>query len=355
MKLLKIMAVLAVFALLMTAAGCERKVVNEGKNSEELTSCFTCHADNDSRLLQAKGEWQNSVHASGTNVDYTNRAGRPCAQCHQHQGFVDFITTGTIHPPYANAAAIHCFTCHAPHSTGTLNLRTEAAVTLANGDSFNHGAANLCARCHQSQTSVTTITDNLMLTSNRWGPHHAPQADMLQGTNGFEIAGYDYESSGHAGAIEEGCVGCHMANPQIHDGYKVGGHSWNMIDEETGTDMVAVCNACHPDAESYDYEGIQTEVEEKLGTLRTLLVTAGVLADFDGEYLPNVPTDDTLIIADKNIAGALLNYLLIEGDRSEGVHNAKYILGLLDSSIDYLQTNLPGLARRGEPLPIAAH
>ena len=355
MKLLKLMAVLAVFALLMTVAGCERKVVNEGKDSNELTSCFTCHADNDSRLLQAKGEWQNSVHASGNNIDYTNRGGLPCARCHQHQGFVDFVTTGAIHPPYANVAAIHCFTCHAPHSTGTLALRTEAAVTLANGVSFNHGAGNLCANCHQALMSVTTITDDFMLTSNRWGPHHGTQADMLQGTNGYEFAGFDYEYSGHATDVEETCVGCHMANLTIFDGYKVGGHSFNMIDEETGTDMVAYCNNCHPDAESYDYEGVQTEVEEKLTTLQSLLIDAGVLANFYGEYLPNVPTDDTLIIADKNIAGALYNYLLIEADRSEGVHNAKYIIGLLDSSIEYLQTNLPGLAGRGEPLPVAAH
>ncbi len=355
MKLLKLMAVLAVFALLMTEVGCERKVVNEGKNSNELTSCFTCHADNDSRLLQAKGEWQNSVHASGDNIDYTNRGGSPCAKCHQHQGFVDFVTTGVIHPPYANVAAIHCFTCHAPHSTGNLNLRTEAPVSLANGVSFDHGAGNLCANCHQALMSVTTITDSLKLTSSRWGPHHGTQADILQGTNGYQYAGYDYESSGHATDVEEACAGCHMANPTIHDGYKVGGHSFTMIDEETGSNLVKYCNNCHPSAEDYDYAGIQTEAIAKMDTLRSLLLVGGVLADVNGEYLPNVPTDDTLTIADKNIAGALFNYLLIEADRSEGVHNAKYIIGLLDSSIEYLRTNLPVLAAREEPSPIAAH
>ena len=36
-------------------------------------------------------------------------------------------------------------------------------------------------------------------------------------------------------------------------------------------------------------------------------------------------------------AGAMWNYLLAEEDRSMGVHNAKYIMGLLDSSIQYLE------------------
>ena len=46
-------------------------------------------------------------------------------------------------------------------------------------------------------------------------------------------------------------------------------------------------------------------------------------------------------------AGAVWNYLIVEGDRSEGVHNAKYILGLLTSSIEFLNGTLP------TPAPLA--
>jgi formate-dependent nitrite reductase cytochrome c552 subunit len=336
MRNFNLLWLIALLALLIFLVGCERKVVNENKGGEESASCFTCHGDSEGRLIQAEGEWRNSVHASGAHVDYTNRSSY-CPRCHSHEGFTDYLATDATHGPYASASAIHCFTCHAPHTTGTLELRTESAVTLVDGSSFDHGAGNLCANCHQSLLSASTITDSIMLTSNRWGPHHGTQADMLNGTGGYEFADYDYESSGHATDVEEACAGCHMANVQTTDGYKIGGHSFNMVDEESGSNLVKYCNTCHPDAKSYDYDNAQTTVEEKLDTLQGLLLDAGLLADSHGELLPNVPTDDTLIIADKNIAGALYNYLVIEADRSEGVHNFKYINGLLESSIEYLR------------------
>ncbi len=351
MKLLRLLGPIALMALLLLATGCERKVVYESKESSALTSCFTCHGDADSRLIQAEGEYDNSVHASGNNVDYTNR--RSCGRCHSDNGFLDYLATGADKAPYDHPAAIHCFTCHAPHTSGSLALRTTAAVTLANGDTFDHGEGNLCASCHQARMGANAIdTDDYEITSNRWGPHHSMQADILNGSNCYEIEGYTYEKSTHATQVPNACIGCHMANPQVHDGYKIGGHSWNMIDEETGSDLSSVCTGCHTTAEDYNYDNIQTDVVAMIDTLREQLVDFGVLAFSQGEYLPNVPTDDTLTIADKNVAGTLFNYLMIEGDRSEGVHNPAYVRSVLANSIAYMNSVMIGKRRYG---PIASH
>ena len=138
-----------------------------------------------------------------------------------------------------------------------------------------------------------------------------------------------------------------MGNVNAHDGYKIGGHSWNMVDEETGSNLVLNCQKCHAAFTSYDSKapqdydgdgvinGYQTETLGLLDTLRTLLAGAGYLKKQpDGSYLPanmRVPRD---------IAGCVWNYLFIEDDRSEGVHNFKYEYGLLKSSIDYLKAHL---------------
>ncbi|SYZ73033.1 conserved exported hypothetical protein [Candidatus Zixiibacteriota bacterium] len=351
MKFLRLLGPIAFLAVLLLATGCERKVVYESKESSVLTSCFTCHGDSDSRLIQAEGEYANSVHASGTTVDYANRAG--CGRCHSDNGFLDYLATGSDDAPYDHPAAIHCFTCHAPHTSGNLNLRTTAAVTLANGVSFDHGEGNLCANCHQARMGANAIaSDDYQITSNRWGPHHSMQADILNGTNCYEIEGYTYNKSPHATQVTNACIGCHMANPQVHDGYMVGGHSWNMVDEESGSDLSSVCTTCHTTAESFDYDSIQTDVVAMMDTLRTQLIDFGVLTFTQGSYLPNVPSGDTLTIADKNVAGCLFDYLMIEGDRSEGVHNPAYVRSVLGNSIDYMNGVLVGKRRYG---PIASH
>lgn len=337
-KTAKWMMVCLAFGLFLLA-GCERKVVVENNELTDASSCFTCHGD-DGLITTEQGQWQNSVHASGAQVDYTNRGGTSdCTRCHSHQGFVDFLTTGTLNAPYPHPGAIHCFTCHAPHTSGTLDLRTDASFELLNGDVFNSGKGNLCANCHHSRLDVGSLVDSVAI-NNRFGPHHGPQADILAGTNGYEYDGFTYEQSPHITAVENACVGCHMATAQTHDGYMVGGHSFSMIDEETGSSLVLVCDSCHVGAESYDFtadddydhdgdtEGFQSEMEGLLDSLRTILIAAELLDEDSDE-----PTSGTV---DAGTAGAIYNFLIVEEDRSEGVHNFKYEVGLIQSAIEYM-------------------
>lgn len=342
MRTIKLLAIFVLGLALIISAGCERKITTESSGDGlSATDCFTCHGD-EGRLLAAKGEWQNSVHASGNNVDYTNRGGRDCTECHDHQGFIEFQETGSVSAPYDMVSAIHCFTCHAPHERGDLTLRVDDAYTLQNGVVFDHGAANLCANCHHARFDVRDIGANYYVSSSHWGSHHGPQSDLLQGTGGYEFTGFTYETSPHANAVTDGCIGCHMGNPATHTGYKVGGHSFNMVDEESGTELSGICaqESCHPSATDFDYDGAQTTVDSLLDSLEVLLYAEG-LVDDEGE-----PEPDTIAVAGET--GALYNFIMIHEDRSEGIHNFKYIKGLLESSIDYMESVIAGKARGEE-------
>lgn len=331
---------LAVFFIAMI--GCEREVT-ETIFVDDSDDCFECHGD-DGILLQAKGEWQNSTHASGTNVDYTNRGGSDCTQCHNHQGFLEFLATGEVQAPYDNVSAIHCFTCHAPHERGDLTLRTTDPVALVDGSTFDYGDGNLCVACHKSRRDPSGITDDFTISSSHWGPHHGPQGDVMDGTLGYEYSGYTYENTNHASAIEKQCVTCHMGNPRTHSGYGVGGHSFNIVDDE-GNSIAGVCSDCHSAADAIDFtadadydfdgvtEGYQTEIVGLVDSLGLLLYNQGLLSDpVDGHPVRN------FVVADGGVAGALWNYLVVIEDQSKGTHNFKYLHGLLQSSIEYINS-----------------
>jgi formate-dependent nitrite reductase cytochrome c552 subunit len=357
MKRSIVLFVLLAVALLFVW-GCERKVTNEitqvtqGLNSE---ACMKCHNDESGALLQAEGEWQNSIHASGNNVDYTNRGGvgTDCTKCHDQQGFIKWLDSGIVAGPYDNVSAIGCFTCHDPHTRGDMSLRIESAYTLANAVVFDHGEGNLCANCHHIRTDVRAeIVDN-KATTNRFGPHHGPQADLLQATGGYQYAGMTYNTSTHGTAVDNSCIGCHMGNPQVHDGYKIGGHSWNMEDEESGYNLIAVCTPCHAKAKTdfdfvadtvkatYDFdkdgtvEGYQTEMKGIRDSLAVLLIAKSVLTrtvtGTDTTYAPKTAT-----IVDKGITGAVWNLMLVQEEKSWGIHNFKYEKDLLWNSITYV-------------------
>jgi formate-dependent nitrite reductase cytochrome c552 subunit len=338
---------LAFLAGAMLIAGCERKVVVEDDDNPELASCFTCHSDDNLALVQARGQWERSVHASGENLDRNRNNSsfyQSCEKCHTSEGFIAQVSGN----PYAGHqfSAIGCFTCHAPHANGNLSLRVEQAVMLLDGSTFNRGAANLCASCHQSRQDVNTyVTDDVTLDS-RWGPHHSNQADMLIGENAYEYASYTYTNSPHSNVATHGCVDCHMSGAI---GYFVGGHTFNMRDEDSGYQNRTGCNAsnCHDGnvttldilaAADFDgdgtTEGIQSEIHGLLDSLEALLFAAGFI-DVSGHPI------DEVDIGDSDSAGALYNWLFVSEDRSFGVHNTDYAAGLLQSSIGYLATGDP--------------
>jgi hypothetical protein len=349
MKLRTLFAAVAALALF---GACDRNVTYVEEDVQPA-NCFNCHSDEDQKLVAAEQQYFFSVHASGTAV---TEPGDPCSGCHTSEGFISRVETGTLpdEDELTNPTAINCFTCHAPHSSGTLDRRIEDPVAFANGVMFDHHGGNLCTACHQARrnvdTYVTTPSGRVTFgtsasSARRWGPHHSTQGDMFTGTNGYEYTGYPYEQTGHKTdpGIEDGCLDCHY---DVTANLRVGGHSFNMAYSDGTEDMVntAACEGCHPSiGDDFDLDGYQTQTDSLATELLNRLVTAG-LTNGNGEPLAVTTSSDS--------AGAVWNYLVVKEDRSRGVHNRKYIQGLLRSGIALLDGTLPApFAAKKEEVP----
>jgi hypothetical protein len=324
MRGLKVAALFLVVALLLVW-GCERKTTETIVASNQSGDCFTCHSDQEFALNEARTSYDLSLHATG---DTYVRSGVPCANCHTNEGFINHLETGTS-VEVEKPSHIACFTCHAPHTNGDLRLRTKAPVTLERGGAtFDMGDGNLCANCHQARISEPDITgDSVTITSPYWGPHHGPQASVLSGNGAFLLTGVtSYAKNGHATAIANGCPQCHMAS--VVDG-DAGQHSFNMTYMLHGsTDLMMTGCTCHPSMTEAHVDTVQTAVMAKIDSLHTLLVNAGLLTAGGQVNAPiTVSADD---------AKVMYNFLLLEGDRSEGVHNLDYYNAVLDAAISYM-------------------
>jgi hypothetical protein len=314
--------ILGLFAMLVGCSGDRGPAGPPG-----TTDCLTCHAD-DSNIRAIDGQWRNSVHASGNNI---NRDTPPCSGCHTSQGFMERISTGvadTIQQP----AVISCFTCHEPHTNRDFDLRTSAPVQLIQGGTFDLGSGNLCANCHQARAPSPNIPaegGTIRITSAFWGPHHGPQANILSGQDAYVFPGAVYTSSPHPRVVNNGCPTCHMAMPF---GDVAGGHSMNMTyfsegqehDFTTGCDQVG----CHTGLNDFNLNGLQDTVHVRLIQLRDILIAGGFLSPDTTSLEVNAP-----VTVNATQAGALYNYLLFSEDRSLGVHNTRYTLDALNASI----------------------
>jgi hypothetical protein len=326
MAMLRTFFLMSAGALLLFAfTACDREVTYVLQESQNPSTCFDCHNDQSTELVAAEQQWAYSRHASGLNSD---RNSGSCSGCHVSEGFIA-RAAGEDTGSYPNPTPIHCFTCHAPHTEGDFSLRVTEAE-LADGASFDLGAGNLCVFCHQSRRNVNSYVGETVTLSEHWGPHHGPQGDMVIGSNGYEYDGYEYEQlEYHRTLADDGCLDCHF---RATSNFVVGGHSFNMRAELEGEELlnVAACNACHDDLDDYDYNEVQTDVAVLLEELHALL-EAGGYVDAGGH-----PIDD--VVVDGDTAGAVWNYLIVEEDRSLGVHNSDYMKGLLESSIEFLES-----------------
>lgn len=294
-----------------------------------------------------------------------------------------------------------CFACHAPHGRGDFKVRDSVATTITNvfvggsDKAFDGGVkSNLCVKCHQPRnvSAVTpapnvnaAATDTLTITSTRWYQHYGVQPQMFQGTTGnggFQFAGYTYSNSGHTSLISTktlGCTDCHMQEPVGGGAAKAGGHTmWLSFDSEgTETYIIKDCKVCHADIVTgtattmnatafgaYKNNAVNT-IKAQLDTLSGLLMDTVItnkwtwgtrkvsgksvpwlnetISAETGEASYNILAGSVggvtypSIKAKGTTAGALWNFMFIEHDRSNGVHNYQYAKSLLSASIAELR------------------
>jgi hypothetical protein len=292
-------------------------------------ACINCHS---SRGLVMTRNVQRSTSLHSSSSTFQGNAAE-CAICHSSEGFTERIAAGKfeISADIKNPSPIGCRTCHQIHKTFTssdwaLTTNTPVVLQLA-GDTFDWGKGNLCANCHQAWPIDIPKAGggDYEITSTSFGPHHGPQAEMTAGVGGY---GDKYTGSNvHYEAIADGCVTCHMTDNSY--GKESGGHTMSMSFGDTGSseDYVAACIECHKDIETFDRDGVQTEVESRLEELRVLLVAQGLI-DEAGTGIVGTFTSEQ--------AGALWNYRIVAEDKSFGVHNPGFTKFLLQTAIDAL-------------------
>jgi len=310
-------------------AGADGSDGADGANGSSPAVCLECHSDVDA--LQTMLEYVQSGHKAGQFVGYAGgREG--CAQCHSKQGFIQFAVNGEVVGDVSDPAPIDCATCHMVHPqefgirlTGAVELFSDPTYMLDFGDN-----SNLCANCHQSRRAEPNISDpgpTFEITSTHYGPHHGPQANVLEGQGFAEIEGSTaYPTSSLHLSQGATCVTCHMWDYEVNaEGNGEGGHTW--------APALGACNSCHfSQDEDFDHNGVQTDTQAKLDVLQARLTELGVL---DEEGHPVVGTYPMVQ------AQAFFNWIGLVEDRSLGAHNPKYTEALLDNTIEVLTPPTP--------------
>ncbi|MCH8836405.1 MAG: hypothetical protein IIA60_01235 [Candidatus Marinimicrobia bacterium] len=316
-------------------------------------SCKVCHNSGE-ELIGRRAQYDVSGHATGGHAAYGNRSS--CARCHTSQGFVEFVAGAEITAPYTTPNQQNCRTCHDLHNTYTEDdwaRRVTAPVVSIQSDTLettfaDFGEGNICATCHQARhADIPTLTASadVTITSKRFGPHHGPQANMLDGSAGYQVAGtVAYTAHAHS-SISDGCVTCHMAEG---GNYVVGGHTWNMYEDPHDADGdgdlghfsdKSCVASCHAGVDMEDKIAASKATTDALIADLKVLLDAGGYLDSEG-YVANSGVSlgggVTLTVAPK-IAGAIYNYRLIAlEDGGYVVHNPTLVKALLTNSIEAL-------------------
>ena len=285
--------------------------------------CLQCHTLAIKTAIT--DEYLTSLHGSGAHT--ARGSSNSCAKCHCHEGFVETTWTGrdTTATSIPIPTTMTCQTCHDFHESLDFEndpnhaIRTSDPVDLIAGGTVEFAAnaeSNLCMNCHQSRGPAPTDVkaDSVLEIGEHYGPHHAPQANFINGLVGYEFGAVLGVSGPHE--AQASCVTCHMATTAADT---TGGHTW--------MPGIEACVGCHPGATDFDINGRVTEIEGLIEDLAAALTTAGMMVD--GEIV-----EDTMYEADS--VGAAWNYILIEEDRSMGIHNPDYAEALLNNSINAL-------------------
>ncbi len=311
--------------------------------------CNQCH---DAPTHHMVGHYYNaSAHGRLPNGEHTAQTG--CFPCHSGQAYYKYAQNPAS-PQWTNAdgdVPISCAVCHKAHEVNdNFGLRI-VPVTLKNGYSVTEGGnGQLCMTCHQSRQNINTIiTDNPPYYGfvNRYGPHHGPQADMYLGRNAYNYGNSALDGLMTHGSVKDACVTCHMAE---RGSSNTPNHEFSLVDTTGGTDkdIVSGCVPCHGNITSFDdiqassdldgngkIEGVQTEVKGMLANLAELLPK-----DANGNVV-SMTTDSLKVKNKPNVVKGIYTYYFVSEDKSMGVHNAKYTIGIISAAMQALGSTVP--------------
>lgn len=285
-------------------------------------SCTECH--NDTTLIVSKEAQFRLASVHGTGEAFERGESTNCAGCHGTEGAKARINAGL--PPHdpsvegvVNVSPYDCRTCHNIHTTYTkadfsLTGAGQPVVLERTGGTFDKGLGNLCANCHQIRNELPVATGGTFeVTSTRFGTHYGVEAQMLLGEGGLLATG---SPSVHYEQTDDTCVTCHMGDERNH----------------TYEPQVVRCQSCHADLETFDNDGVQTEIAALLEEVKALLIDSGImLADYEenGEIQHNRSVPG---VYPEAVASAMWDYMFVVSDQSMGVHNPAFARALLEAA-----------------------
>ncbi|NDV63100.1 hypothetical protein G0Q06_11605 [Puniceicoccales bacterium CK1056] len=302
--------------------------------------CAQCH--DEEPYHNRNRQWDLSGHAVATR--YPTGPGRgSCVECHSGIGFIEEMDG--VAEKSTDYEAITCAACHDPHSAENEHqVRTMADIELNNGHVVTEGGTGkLCMNCHKGRrNAVEYVQGNV---SRHFGPHYGVAGDLFNGTNAIDYGKVPSKPSGHLYALENSCASCHMQSVSGDAANMAGDHTFKMVwdngtpeNHSDDVDMVGACVDCHGNVTSFDdftadfdYDGhagpIQEEIHHLLEALALKLPPYGS---------PQVERDSGKYDYSDAEKKALFNYMCAEEDGSFGMHNPKYISGILQASINDL-------------------
>lgn len=255
--------------------------------------CGTCHGRTSHHLYsewatpRADGVGHSNLSAAATVGTRTGSLNSSCGRCHTAQGFTQFVGNLKAGRPGslanqladvtpANVEPVTCTACHDPHDVTNPNqLRVYGNTGLLPSGfaGYGMGKGALCLTCHNSRNGAQTGSQTLTYLhedgepynagdpTGYSAPHQAAQGDVFEGRNAYFMGGLLPMVSRHA-AIEDTCVGCHMANnPKTYLSHGAPVAQGHLFRIESG-DKGALCAKCH--APGINGEGTQAAVEASL-------------------------------------------------------------------------------------------
>lgn len=341
---------LMVYSLSSGLSGCTKTgpAGAAGKDGTDANSwCVICHSYANMDAVYA--EYNTTKHAQGTTWG-TEGKRHDCAACHSTEGYVETWETGqdTTLTDFPWPTPIQCDGCHYNHITldsskfdYALRIRDGFPLRIDSQFVSLYGTGNTCGRCHQPRLPSPMPVmngDSITITSGHWGTHMGIAAVTVSGIGAFNF-GTGYSNSAHTTSAD--CASCHMGPVS---GTSYGGHTWKVVGDD-GTQNVAACKKCHPAATSFDVDGLakQAEIAGLIKALGDKLyaMTAGsnsthLLTISNGAYTGDVGafSSSNPGKVSANVACALINFQILMRDKSNGVHNYKFMKTLAQNTFN---------------------
>jgi len=348
--------------------------------SLDVAVCAQCHQDGD--FHNRPSQWSLGPHGADDgylSISIDEAPNASCTKCHSPQGFVQWQEGQT--PISTEAGRLTCAGCHDPHNVkmfpetahqvrvydtvmiDSIDINTGTNVVLT-----GQGPSAVCMQCHNARRGPFQINNGLAYYLGGT-PHESTATDVLLGlnactnivvavvTNGMtnvtQVASVVLQNSAHTGVAK--CIDCHM-------------YPDNNPARLSGVANIAACNQCHAGvdpvtaAEGFDHvsvitggrgnydgssngvAGVQTEVAGVMTNLYNKMIATGLVYTGAGGSPWSGFAGNANPVKNALQRAAVWNYQLITNERSMGVHNTAYTVGLLQWMYTALSTNTGGNA-----------